>query len=84
MTAPHLWKKLGPLAYACRERHPSNPRWADLEYLVFNSANKPPFNAKRYGSAFAARIQLDRAFQAWQLEIEDALAKTECARGKAL
>lgn len=45
MTAPHVWKKLGPLAYAWRERDPSNPRWADLEYLVFDSLNKPPFNA---------------------------------------
>ncbi|MBV9272095.1 MAG: hypothetical protein JO165_13460 [Candidatus Eremiobacteraeota bacterium] len=75
MTAPQVWKKLGPLAYAWRERHPSNPRWADLEYLVFDAAKKLPFNANRLSAAFRTRIQLERAFEAWQLEAEDALLR---------
>jgi hypothetical protein len=75
MTAPQAWKKLGPLAYAWRERHPSNPRWADFEYLVFAVANKAPFYARRYSAAFRSRIQLDRALEAWHLEVEDALSR---------
>jgi hypothetical protein len=75
MTAPQVWKKLGPLAYAWRERHPSNPRWADLECLVFEAVNKPPFNANRYSAAFRTRIQLDRALEAWHREVEDALSR---------
>ena len=74
MTAPQVWKKLGPLAYAWRERHPSNPRWADLEYLVYCSVDTPPFNARRYSAAFNARIQVDRALEAWHLEVEDAMS----------
>jgi hypothetical protein len=75
MTSPQVWKKLGPLAYAWRERHPSNPRWGDLEYLVFNAVNKPPFNPRSYSAAFRRRIQLDRAFEAWHLEVEEALSQ---------
>ena len=75
MTAPQVWKKLGPLAYAWRERHPSNPRWGDLEYLVFGAVNKPPFNPRIYNAAFRARIQLDRAFEAWRLEVEESLSQ---------
>ena len=75
MTCPRVWKKLRPLAYAWRERHPSNPRWADLEYLVFNSAAKPPFNPRLLSSAFRARIGLDRAFAAWHAEAEDAISQ---------
>ena len=75
MTSPQVWKKLGPLAYAWRERHPSNPRWGDLEYLVFRGINKPPFNPSSYSAAFRKRIQLDRAFEAWRLEVEEALSQ---------
>lgn len=73
MVSAQVWKKLGPLAYAWRERHPSNPRWGDLEYLVFHSVNKAPFNVRLYSRAFRARIQLDRAFEAWHAEAEDAI-----------
>ena len=75
MTAPHVWKKLGPLAYAWRERDPSNPRWADLEYLVFDALNRPPLNANRYSAAFRTRIQLDRALENWRSEVEDVLSR---------
>lgn len=75
MISPQAWKKLGPLAYAWRERHPSNPRWADLEYLVFNGVNKPPFNVRPYNAAFRDRIQLDRAFEAWHAEVRDSLSR---------
>lgn len=75
MTAPQVWKKLGPLAYAWRERHPSNPRWADLELLVFETAKKPPLKGKRLSAAFRKRIQLDRVFEAWRVEAEDALMR---------
>jgi hypothetical protein len=75
MTSPQVWKKLGPLAYAWRELHSSNPRWGDIEYLVFNAAHKPPFNARKYNAAFRTRIQLDRAFEAWQVEAQDALSR---------
>jgi hypothetical protein len=43
--------------------------------LVFNAVNKPPFNANRYSPAFRTRIQLDRAFEAWHLEVDDALSR---------
>ena len=79
MVAPQVWKKLGPLAYAWREQHPSNPRWGDLEYLVFRSANRAPFNARLYSRAFRARIQLDRAFEAWHAEAEDAISRYPAA-----
>lgn len=74
MTAPQVWKKLGPLAHAWRERHPSNPRWADLEYLVFVAANRPPFDRSRYNAEFRARIGLDSALEAWHREAKDAIA----------
>jgi hypothetical protein len=74
MTAAQVWKKLGPLAYAWRERHPSNPRWGDLEYLIF-SAHKAPLNVRKYSAAFRARIGLDRALEAWQVQAEDALPR---------
>lgn len=73
MTSPQVWKKLGPLAYAWRKRHPGNPRWADLELLVFDAVRKPPLNANRYNAAFRTRIQLDRSLEAWHLEAEAAL-----------
>jgi hypothetical protein len=75
MTCPQAWKKVGPLAYAWRERHPSNPRWADLEYLVFSTAGKPPFNPRLLSPAFRARIGLDRAFAAWRAEAQDAISQ---------
>src|SRR5579864_66673 len=75
ITSPMVWKKLGPLAYAWRERYPSNPRWADLEYLIFGAVGKPPFDPNRYNAAFRTRIQLDRALGAWQLEVRDALLR---------
>ena len=74
--APPVWKRLRPLVYAWRERHPSNPRWADIEYLVFNAVNKPPFNAKRYSRAFRARVGIDRALELWQVEARDALSSS--------
>jgi hypothetical protein len=74
MTSPQVWKKLRPLAYAWRERHPSNPRWADFEYLIFNALSKRPFNVRKYSVAFRTRVQLDRAFEAWRVEVEDALS----------
>jgi hypothetical protein len=75
MTAPQVLGRLGPLAYAWRERHPSNPRWGDLEYLVYCSVNKPPFKRSLYSPAFRTRIQLDRALEAWHLEVKDALSQ---------
>lgn len=75
MTSAQAWKKLGPLASAWRGRHSSNPRWADLEYLLFSAVGKPPFNVRRYSAAFRARIQLDRSFDAWQVEAQDALSE---------
>jgi hypothetical protein len=75
MTSPQVWKKLGPLAYAWRERHPSNPRWADIEYLIFNAVNKSPLNPRRTNAAFRKRIRLDDALDAWRLEARDALAR---------
>lgn len=74
MTSPQAWKKLRPVAYAWRQRHPSNPRWADLEYLVFTAANKPP-SVRNYSAAFRTRIQMDRALEAWRIEAEDALSQ---------
>lgn len=76
MTSAQVWKKLGPLAYAWRERRPSNPRWADLEYLVFSAVNSPPVKVGNYSAAFRERVQLDRAFEAWRVEAQDALGQT--------
>jgi hypothetical protein len=76
MTSPQVWKKLGPLAYAWRERHPSNPRWADLECLVFEAVNKPPVDPRKFSAAFRTRIQLDRALEAWRVAAEDALSRS--------
>lgn len=73
--SPPIWKKLRPLVYAWREQNPSNPRWADIEYLVFNAVDKPPFNVKRYSAAFRARLQMDRALEIWQAEARDALSR---------
>ncbi len=73
-TSPQVWKKLGPLAYAWRERHPSNPRWADIEYLVFRAKNDPPVSTAFYDPIFRTRVQLARASEAWVREAEDALA----------
>ena len=75
MVSPQVWKRLGPLAYAWRERHPGNPRWADLEYLIFSRVGKRPFNTRKYDAAFAARIQLERAFEEWQVEAQEALSQ---------
>jgi len=75
MTTPQLWKKLGPLAYVWRERHPSNPRWADIEYLVFSAAENPPVKAKSYSAAFKRRIGLDDAMEAWCAEARDAISR---------
>jgi hypothetical protein len=75
MTSAQVWKKLGPLASAWRERHPSNPRWADIEYLLFNAVDKPPLNVRKYNAAFRTRIQLDRALEAWHIEAQDALSR---------
>lgn len=77
MTAPQVWKKLGPLAYAWRERHPSNPRWADFEYLLFCAANRGPFSTRPYSAAFRTRIRLESAFDAWHRETEEALSRSE-------
>lgn len=74
MTSPKVWKKLGPLALAWRQRHPSNPRWADLEYLLFNAADKAPLSARNYSTAFRTRIQLDDALESWRVEARDALS----------
>jgi len=74
MTAPAVWKRLGPLAYAWRERHPSNPRWGDLEYLVFCSSSRSPIRKGTYSAAFRARIKLDRALEEWRREVRDALS----------
>jgi len=74
MMSPDVWKKLGPLAYAWRERRPSNPRWADFEYLVFDALNKRPFDVRRYSAPFRKRIQFESAFEAWRLEAQESLA----------
>lgn len=76
MTAAQVWKRLGPLASAWRARHPSNPRWADLEYMLFKAVDKPPLDAGKYGAAFRTRIQLDHAIEAWQAEAQDALSRS--------
>jgi hypothetical protein len=75
MISVQVWKKLGPLAYAWRKREPSNPRWADLEYLIFTTLNKAPLDVRRYSAAFRTRIQLDRALEAWHAEAEAALSQ---------
>lgn len=77
MTSAQVWKKLGPLAYPWRERHPSNPRWADLEYLLFHAAYKAPSSARKYSAAFQERIRLSSAFEAWQAEAREALQAGE-------
>jgi hypothetical protein len=74
MTSPDVWKKLGPLAYAWRERRPSNPRSADFEYLVFDALNRPPFDVRKYSAPFRKRIQFESAFEAWRLEAQESLA----------
>jgi hypothetical protein len=58
MTAPRVWRALRPIAYEMRKRSPGNPRWADIEYLVY-SIRAVPLSTKRYSSEFRARVGLD-------------------------
>ena len=73
-TSPGVWKKLGPLARAWRQHHPSNPRWADFEYMIFDGLKRPPFNLRKYSAPFRKRVQLDAACEAWRLEAQESLA----------
>jgi len=68
MTAPRVWRALAPVVYEMRRRTPENPRWADLEYLVFSQRNVP-ITAKRYSAEFRRRTGLDGQLAEWKRQL---------------
>jgi hypothetical protein len=64
MTAPRVWRALRPIAYEMRARSPGNPRWMDIEFLVYNT-RQIPLSAKRYSPEFRARVGLDDQLEEW-------------------
>lgn len=71
MTAPRVWQAIQPLVYEMRTRSPGNPRWLDLEYMVYNQRNIP-ISVKRYSADFRARVGLDRQLAEWSRQVADA------------
>jgi hypothetical protein len=79
MTAPRVWRAVRPIAYEMRARDPANPRWMDLEYLVY-TCNKNPVNLKRYTAEFRDRVGLDRHLMDWSQQAREASMPMEAAR----
>lgn len=74
MTAPRVWRAVRPIVYEMRKRSPENPRWMDVEYLVY-SQRKIPLSAKRYRADFRARVGLDRHFVEWSRQVAESVPK---------
>ena len=70
ITAPRTWRMVRPLAYAMRAQDP-NPRWFDLEYLVYR-CDRSPINVKRYDAQFRDAIKLEPRLQEWLKQAHDA------------
>jgi hypothetical protein len=64
MVVPGIWRALRPIAYEMRARTPGNPRWADIEYLVYRTRNSP-VSPKRYSAEFRSRIDFDAQIAEW-------------------
>jgi hypothetical protein len=72
-----VWKAIQPIAYELRARHPENPRWMDIEYLVYSSHRDKTFAraANHYSAAFRERVGLaDFASRAQQMSSEASTA----------
>ena len=74
MTAPRVWRALQPLVYEMRRRSPENPRWMDVEYLVYNQ-RRIPLSVKRYSAEFRARVGLDRQLAEWTRQVAESVAQ---------
>ena len=74
MSAPRVWRSIKPVAYELRARSPENPRWTDLEYLVY-SQQRPPLSLRRYSPEFRQRVGLERALSEWSRQLAVAKAK---------
>lgn len=72
MTAPKVWQALRPLVYEMRKRSPGNPRWMDLEYMVYSQRNIP-LSLKRYSPDFRARVGLDAQLAEWSRQVAEAM-----------
>jgi hypothetical protein len=70
LTAPRTWRMVRPLVYAMRAQDP-NPRWIDLEYLIYTS-DRFPINVKRYDAKFREAIKLESRLQEWLRQAHDA------------
>lgn len=70
MTAPRVWRSLRPIVYEMRRRSPENPRWMDIEYLVF-SQRTVPLAVKRYSAEFRQRVGLDRQIEEWARQVAE-------------
>lgn len=74
MTAPRVWRSLRPIVYEMRRRSPENPRWMDIEYLVF-SQRTVPLSVKRYSAEFRQRVGLDRQLAEWTRQVAESMPK---------
>jgi hypothetical protein len=64
MVVPGIWRVLRPIAYEMRARTGGNPRWADIEYLLY-STRRSPVSLKRYAPEFRASIDFDAQIAEW-------------------
>ena len=76
MTAPRVWRALRPLVYEMRRLFPENPRWMDLEYLVYNQ-RRVPLSVKRYSADFRTRVGLDRQLTEWTRQVAESMPPLE-------
>jgi hypothetical protein len=77
-----VWKSVRPIAYALRELHPENPKWVDLEYLVYITQRDKSLSrqANHYSRAFRERVGLAKfALQAQHMSAEAANTVQPCS-----
>jgi hypothetical protein len=70
MVVPGIWRVLRPIAYEMRARTHGNPRWADIEYLLY-STRSSPVSLKRYAPDFRASINFDAQIAEWSRQARD-------------
>jgi hypothetical protein len=70
MVVPSIWRVLRPIAYEMRARTRGNPRWADIEYLLY-STRSSPVSPKRYAPDFRASIDFDAQIAEWSRQARE-------------
>jgi hypothetical protein len=70
MVVPGIWRVLRPIAYEMRARTQGNPRWADIEYLLY-STRSSPVSLKRYSPDFRASVDFDAQIAEWSRQARD-------------